>query len=121
MRERERGEAPCRKSDVGLDPRTPGSRPGPKAGAKLLRHPGIPEQVPLKELVFLLIPKQRRHVCHTEPRGAARGGGGDGRQEEQGESTDLSYCRGGKQAGGNSSPVGRRRDTDVEAAVGRLY
>ena len=28
--------------DVGLDPRSPGSHPGPKAGAKLLRHPGIP-------------------------------------------------------------------------------
>ena len=25
-----------------LDPGTPGPRPGPKAGAKLLRHPGIP-------------------------------------------------------------------------------
>ena len=29
-------------SDVGFDPGSPGSRPGPKAGAKLLRHPGIP-------------------------------------------------------------------------------
>ena len=28
--------------DVGLDPASPGSRPGPKAGAKPLRHPGIP-------------------------------------------------------------------------------
>ena len=28
--------------DVGLDPRSPGSCPGPKAGAKPLRHPGIP-------------------------------------------------------------------------------
>ena len=28
--------------DVGFDPRFPGSRPGPTAGAKLLRHPGIP-------------------------------------------------------------------------------
>ena len=28
--------------DMGFDPRSPGSRPGPKAGAKLLRHPGIP-------------------------------------------------------------------------------
>ena len=28
--------------DVGLDPRSPGSLPGPKAGAKPLRHPGIP-------------------------------------------------------------------------------
>ena len=27
---------------VGLDPRTPGSRPGPKAGAKPLSQPGIP-------------------------------------------------------------------------------
>ena len=29
--------------DVGFDPRSPGSPPGPKAGAKPLRHPGIPE------------------------------------------------------------------------------
>ena len=28
--------------DVGLDPGSPGSRPWPKAGAKPLRHPGIP-------------------------------------------------------------------------------
>ena len=28
--------------DVGFDPRSPGSHPGPKAGAKPLRHPGIP-------------------------------------------------------------------------------
>ena len=31
-----------REPDVGLDPRSPGSRPEPKAGTKLLRHPGIP-------------------------------------------------------------------------------
>ena len=31
-----------REPDVGLDPGSPGSRPGPKAGAKPLRHPGIP-------------------------------------------------------------------------------
>ena len=47
-RERERDrrrekQAPCREPDVGLDPKTPGSRPGPKAGAELLSHPGIPE------------------------------------------------------------------------------
>ena len=29
--------------DSGFDPGSPGSRPGPKAGAKSLRHPGIPE------------------------------------------------------------------------------
>ena len=31
-----------REPDVGFDPRSPGSHPGPKAGAKPLRHPGIP-------------------------------------------------------------------------------
>ena len=53
-RERERGErgrdtgrgrsrlhAPGARR-VGFDPGSPGSHPGPKAGAKLLRHPGIP-------------------------------------------------------------------------------
>ena len=29
-------------ADVGFDPGSPGSRHGPKAGAKLLHHPGIP-------------------------------------------------------------------------------
>ena len=49
-REREReaetqaeGEAGSmhREPNVGFDPRSPGSHPGPKAGAKPLRHPGI--------------------------------------------------------------------------------
>ena len=31
-----------REPDVGFDPRSPGPRPGPKAGAKPLHHPGIP-------------------------------------------------------------------------------
>ena len=39
--EREK-QAPCRESDLGLNPGSPGSRPGPKAGAKLLSHPRIP-------------------------------------------------------------------------------
>ena len=41
-REREK-QAPCKEPDVGLDPGSPGSCSGPKAGAS---HPGIP----LKEL-----------------------------------------------------------------------
>ena len=40
-RQREK-QAPCREPDMGLDPRTPGSHPGPKAGSKPLSHPGIP-------------------------------------------------------------------------------
>ncbi|CAK7292001.1 hypothetical protein VULLAG_LOCUS2269 [Vulpes lagopus] len=31
-----------REPDVGFDPGSPGLRPGPKAGAKPLCHPGIP-------------------------------------------------------------------------------
>ena len=46
-REREReaetqADSMHREPDVGLDPGSPGSCPGPKAGAKPLRHPGIP-------------------------------------------------------------------------------
>ena len=49
-RERERDrqkekQAPCRKPNVGLDPRSPGSRPGLKA----VSHPGYP-------FVLFLIP-----------------------------------------------------------------
>ena len=39
-RQREK-QAPHRKPDAGLDPRTPRSCPGLKAGAKPLSHPGI--------------------------------------------------------------------------------
>ena len=40
----EEGEAGSmhREPNVGFNPGSPGSRPGPKAGAKPLRHPGIP-------------------------------------------------------------------------------
>ena len=42
-RQREK-QAPCTgEPDVGFDPGSPGSHPGPKAGAKPLRHPGIPD------------------------------------------------------------------------------
>ena len=33
-----------REPDVGFDLGSPGLRPGPKAGAKPLRHPGIPRE-----------------------------------------------------------------------------
>ena len=35
-------QVPCKEPNAGLDPRTPGSCPGLKAGAKPLSHPGIP-------------------------------------------------------------------------------
>ena len=41
------GEAGSRGDpDVGFDPRTPGSRPEPKAGAQPLSHPGVPIDFP---------------------------------------------------------------------------
>ena len=33
-----------REPDVGFDPESPGSGPGPKASAKPLRHTGIPSE-----------------------------------------------------------------------------
>ena len=40
-RQRE-NQSPRRKPDEGLDPRTPGSCPEPKADAQPLSHPGVP-------------------------------------------------------------------------------
>ena len=48
-RQREK-QASCRKPDVGLDPGTPESRPGPKTGAKPLSHPGIPSNPVFKKV-----------------------------------------------------------------------
>ena len=41
-RQREK-QAPCWEPNVGLDTGSPRSRPGPKAGAQLLSHPGVPQ------------------------------------------------------------------------------
>ena len=46
-RQREK-QAPYRDPDSGLDPRTPGSRPEPKADAQPLTHPGAPRTVSFK-------------------------------------------------------------------------
>ena len=47
---------------MGFDPRSPGPRPGPKAGAKPLRHPGIPRRG------ILNMPWQRG-VSRADPEG----------------------------------------------------
>ena len=41
-RQREKQAPVHQEPDVGFDPGSPRSRPGPKADAKPLRHPGIP-------------------------------------------------------------------------------
>ena len=43
-RQREK-QAPCREPNMGLDSGTPESCPGPKAGTKLLSHPGVPQLI----------------------------------------------------------------------------
>ena len=43
QRQREK-QAPYREPDVGLDPRSPGSCPEPKAEAQPLSHPGVPKR-----------------------------------------------------------------------------
>ena len=47
-----------REPDVGFDPGSPGSCPGPKAGAKPLRHPGIPTML-LKNVLNIFYKKSK--------------------------------------------------------------
>ena len=63
-RQREK-QAPCREPHVGLDPRTPGPRPGPKAGAKPLSHPGIPQEYAFlnKLLSWFLYIVKLENIC----------------------------------------------------------
>ena len=54
-----------REPDVGFDPGSPGSCPGPKSGAKPLRHPGIPIFCPFLKLCFLLICRSYLYILYT--------------------------------------------------------
>ena len=54
-----------REPDVGFDPGSPGSRLGPKAGAKPLRHPGIPK-IDFSISGFIVIRKTNyEHILYT--------------------------------------------------------
>ena len=50
QKEAEREAGPCREPDAGLNPRSPASRPGPKAGAQPLSHPGVPRNSFLQQI-----------------------------------------------------------------------
>ena len=52
-RQREK-QAPCREPDLGLDPGSPGSGLGLKAGAKPLSHPGCPSIIGEFQLFCIL-------------------------------------------------------------------
>ena len=67
-RQREK-QTPCREPDVGLDPRTPGSRPEPKVDAQPLSHPGIPHFSFL--FIDLCLPRDKERNewrCHVMSR-----------------------------------------------------
>ena len=68
----------CKEPDAGLNPGTPGSCPGPKAGAKLLSHPGFPgftySFFLFKDFIYLFIHKrytQRERPLETQAVGEA--------------------------------------------------
>ena len=70
-RERERGrqrhrqrekQAQCREPDAGLDPRTVGSCPEPKADAPPLSHPGVPHTL---FLIRKILPGPQDHNFHN--------------------------------------------------------
>ena len=52
-RQREK-QAPCREPDAGLDPRTTGSRPEPKADAQPLSHSGASRKGNLNRILLAL-------------------------------------------------------------------
>ena len=81
-RQREK-QAPCREPDVGFDPGPPGSCPGPKAGAKPLRHPGIPISGFLKKFIFIYL-RERETEHKMVGEGVQRGRGRSRLLAEQG-------------------------------------
>uniref|UniRef100_A0A8C0TAI8 Fatty acid binding protein 12 n=1 Tax=Canis lupus familiaris TaxID=9615 RepID=A0A8C0TAI8_CANLF len=56
-----------REPDVGFDPGSPGLRPGPKAGAKPLRHPGIPRCSFRTGLIVGIGRASRKLACLAKP------------------------------------------------------
>ena len=62
-------EASCQEPNVELDPETPGSRPGLKAGAKPLSHPGIPFQVGFDNTTGIILrrPPLTQWASHSAP------------------------------------------------------
>ena len=62
-RQREK-QAPCQEPDTGLDPRTPGSPPEPKADAQQLSHPGAP-YIPDQFFFFIsqIFKKYLKSIC----------------------------------------------------------
>ena len=60
---RGRSRPPCREPDVGLDPQSLGSCPGPKAGTKPLSYPGCPCSWILCDYCILIYSYFVYHIC----------------------------------------------------------
>ena len=56
-------QAPCGDPSVGFDPRTPGSRPEPKADTQLLSQTGIPKRPFLKNILFIILEREHPGMC----------------------------------------------------------
>ena len=59
-------QAPCRESDEGLSPRTPGSHPELKADAQPLSHPGVPRACALSHYFICLFTRHRERQRHRQ-------------------------------------------------------
>ena len=65
-RERQRAkQAPWREPDVGLNPRTPGSCPEPKADVQPLSHPGVPTWFRSIVIITILYQRKQAQIGHT--------------------------------------------------------
>ena len=66
QRHRQREKLAPRREPVGLDPRTPGSHTGQKAGLQLLSHRGVPNLHFLKDLTkeHMYVPKNLDEMGH---------------------------------------------------------
>ena len=87
-----------REPDVGFDPRSPGSRPGPKAGAKPLRHPEIPFFLFLRFYLFI-------HERHTEREAETQAEGEAGSMQGTPRGTQSCVSRIRPQAEGGAKPL----------------
>ena len=60
-------EAPCREPGMGLDPRTPGSCPEPKADAQPPSHSGAPNLVIIRKLLGAHLLHKLSFTCTNLP------------------------------------------------------
>ena len=71
QRQREK-QAPCREPDMGLDPRSPGSGPGPKAALNCWATWAAPQKFFFKDFIYLFMRGTGRERGRDIGRGRSR-------------------------------------------------